>query len=306
MFKQVSILGKGQGLVATALLPVGTTIIEESPLMTIQNGKKDSEGKTSWSLANIVADFRNLTDDQKIQVLSLHDPGPNLHQEFRNLDETEKKVVRIFLANSIDLCSHSEFYVDKCGLYMTISRINHSCAPNVVWSWIQRDKSKSVKQVRVCRKIKEGEEILASYIGGRGTFPSKEDRQMMLRETWNFECSCEVCSLTGVKLLKNEEARRKLTKLDQVQHLKGNAGLFEQALQDAKEKLKVMKTIKQEMVVHIPDVLLDCCELAACCKLQDSNSAELMKKAKDTYEQLGDVFVYGYNNWVKKMKRIQQ
>ena len=87
MFKQVSIPGKGQGLVATALLPVGTTIIEESPLMTIQNGKKDSEGKTSWSLANIVADFRNLTDDQKIQVLSLHDPGPNLHQEFRNLDE---------------------------------------------------------------------------------------------------------------------------------------------------------------------------------------------------------------------------
>ena len=38
MFKQVEIPGKGQGLVATAELPAGTIIIQESPLIIVENG----------------------------------------------------------------------------------------------------------------------------------------------------------------------------------------------------------------------------------------------------------------------------
>ena len=61
MFKQVSIPGKGQGLVATAHLPVGTIIIEESPLITAE---KHSDSQTT---DEIVTKFRQCTDEQKNQ-----------------------------------------------------------------------------------------------------------------------------------------------------------------------------------------------------------------------------------------------
>ena len=137
MFKQVEIPGKGQGLVATAQLPVGTIIIEESPLITVED-----EYLNPYAAQEIVTKFRCLTDEQKNQVLSLHDPGPTSFMGkdmplFGFPDETEKKVLRIFAANCISFCGHPETNVKKSGVYKTISRINHSCAPNVAWSWLQ-------------------------------------------------------------------------------------------------------------------------------------------------------------------------
>ena len=139
MFKQVSIPGKGLGLVATASLPVGTTIIEESPLILVEHV---GVGSSSYKLKDIVTKFRCLTEEQKNQVLSLHDPGPTSFigkdmplSDFP--DETEKKVLRIFAANCISFCGHPDRNVKKSGVYKTISRINHSCAPNAAWSWLQ-------------------------------------------------------------------------------------------------------------------------------------------------------------------------
>ena len=302
-FKQVEIPGKGQGLVATTHLPVGTTIIEESPLITAENNS-DGEDSITLDTAEIAANFRCLSEEQKSHVLSLHDPGPTSVNFFK-LDEIDKKVVRIFMWNCINLCGDPEMNVDKSGLYKTISRINHSCAPNVVWSWIQRDTSKSIKQVKVCRKIMEGEEILAMYCGGDDTFPCKVERQMDLKK-WNFICKCEVCSLTGDELTINDEARRKIKDLHEALNIKEKIGFYENALQDAREKLKVMKTMKKEMILSLPRALMDCCELAAHCKLPSSTFEELMQKAKEMTLLHGDVRVYDYNKTEKRLKRIQQ
>ena len=305
MFRQVEIPGKGQGLVATSRLPVGTTIIEESPLITVE------DDLNPYSVEEIVTKFRLLTDEQKNQVLSLHDPGPTSFQG-RNMpvtvaDGTEEKVVRIFCANSITLCGHPEMNVNKSGLYKTISRMNHSCAPNVVWSWLQKDKSRSVKQVRVCSKIREGEEILASYLyGNSDKFPSKGERRMRLKRTWNFICNCEVCSLTGDKLIENEKARKSIGDLHDAVPTKVGSGLVEPALKDAKEKLKIMKSMKREMIIELPSALMECCELAAHCKIPSSSAAELMKKAKDMSELHGDCFVYNYNKKEKTIERIRR
>ena len=163
-----------------------------------------------------------------------------------------------------------------------------------------------MKQVRVCREIKEGEEILASYCGGDiDEFPSKSERQQILMKQWQFICNCEVCSLTGEKLIENEKARKKIRELHEVMDVNERMGLFKQALEAAKEQLKIMKSIKKEMILKIPEALMVCCEMAAYCNLPSSNEAQLMRKAKDMSELFGDVFVYNYNVTVRRIARIR-
>ena len=63
-----------------------------------------------------------------------------------------------------------------------------------------------------------------------------------------------------------------------------------------------MKSIKREMILDLPDALMECCELVTHSKLPNSSAAELMKQAKDMSELLGDCFVY---NYAKKGKTIE-
>ena len=248
-------------------------------------------------------------------MLSLHDPGPNSdvgmslalqylllqHSTFKMVDETEKKAVRIFEANAMQV-RNIRGGENRAGLYNTMSRVNHSCTPNVVWTWIQEDIN--VTQMRVCRKIKEGEEILADYCLHIYSFPSKDERQKMLKN-WNFTCNCEVCSLTGDKLIENEKARKEIRDLYQAVRANARSGSLGKALEAANKKLKIMKTIKKEMIVKLPVALLACCWAAAHCKLPSSRTAELMKKAKDMSELFGYSFVYTYMRYEEDIQRIR-
>ena len=42
------------------------------------------------------------------------------------------------------------------------ARINHSCSPNVIWSWVAG--AYNVKEIRAVRDIEPGEELCANYI----------------------------------------------------------------------------------------------------------------------------------------------
>ena len=192
--------------------------------------------------------------------------------------------------------------INKSGLYMTISRINHSCAPNVIWSWIKGDKSRSVKRVRVCREIKEGEEILASYCVNVDLVLSKDERQKML-SNWNFTCNCEVCSLTGDELMENEKVRNMINYYHKSVPFEINFGSKERAHKIAKKKVEYMESIEKEVIVHLPSALMECCETAAYCNLPSSSTAELRKKAKDMAELFADTIVYNYVEMEKRIVR---
>ena len=43
-------------------------------------------------------------------------------------------------------------------------RINHSCSPHVVWSWVAASGGYEVKEVRAVRRVEAGEELCANYI----------------------------------------------------------------------------------------------------------------------------------------------
>jgi len=307
MFHEVSIPGKGQGLVATAKLPVGTILITEPPLITTDDDRETAVEK----LKEIARQFSLLSPEQKIQILSLHDPGSlGFVLDFALMEisnfatEEVGKAVRIFCGNAISLCNHKEMGINKSGLYPTISRINHSCVPNVVWSWIQSDTKRAIKQVRVIREICEGDEILASYCEATDSFPTKVERQRLL-ERWRFICKCDICSLTGEELEENDNTRKKITKFDDDVVAMAGLGLIDQSLDAAKQKLKIMKSIKKEMIVKIPSALMECCEMSAHCKrYKQMNSAALMEKAKEMSSMFGDCFLYNYQKTEKKIQRV--
>ena len=149
--------------------------------------------------------------------------------------------------------------------------------------------------MRVVREIKEGEEILVRYVGCN-EFWSRDERQKRLRN-WNFICNCEVCSLTGDELIDNEEARMKIRTWCEAINVQFHSGLPKLAYKLAKSRVKVMMSIEKEMVVELPAALMECCELAACCKLPSSSTTELRKKAKNLSELFGDYHLYNYNKY---------
>ena len=123
--------GKGLGVVAARDIKPGQLICSESALIVTKLEK--SEILNVNKAREIYKQVARLTKVQKKQMMSLHCNG-------------ERSVLNIFKMNCI--------YVDddNIGLYLLISRMNHSCCPNSI------DCKGLVKEVRAMKNIQKGEE----------------------------------------------------------------------------------------------------------------------------------------------------
>ena len=76
------------------------------------------------------------------------------------------------------------------GVFLRISRLNHSCRPNceVVW----RDESKC-QQVVAIRDIEDGDELTICYLNMENRMKTAEERKKILRP-YGFCCSCRDCA----------------------------------------------------------------------------------------------------------------
>ena len=79
----------------------------------------------------------------------MHDPE-NYPINVSDTEGMKEKLLRIYQSKS------KEFWIKEA------TTLNHSCSPNAVWSWVASDKTKRQKEVRVCKDVEEGEEILVS------------------------------------------------------------------------------------------------------------------------------------------------
>ena len=75
------------------------------------------------------------------------------------------------------------------GLFLRMSRINHSCLGNCLHEYLPTLK---VKILVASRPIAPGEEITFTY-KGMGSKDEFRHRRALLRATFKFDCSCEVC-----------------------------------------------------------------------------------------------------------------
>ena len=86
-------------------------------------------GSLSLNPHLILEQYNHLTRDKKEKIHKLMCvESSTKFDNIQQLTDKEKKVLKIFQANSISLGDG-----DMGGLYETISLLNHSCAPNVLW-----------------------------------------------------------------------------------------------------------------------------------------------------------------------------
>jgi len=274
-------------MVAVRKIKQGEIILTENPLMVLSKNKVNKNKGPS-----LLEQFENLSKPNQAKVLKLHHENPEA--------DLEAKLENIFESNTIEVAP-----ANCVALYPTIPRINHSCCPNVVWSWVKG--SQCTKQVRATRSISAGEELCANYIDSfEGTFSSWEQRQVSL-EHWRFVCKCEVCNLGEKERKKNDQLREKIRLQHQLvpkfmQHWK-----VEKAVTAAKCKLEMIRSLKNEMMSTLPSALLELYEMQRLAKVMnrsvEDDSEELLKEAFQLSQMLGDRFLHVY---YEKLKQVEE
>lgn len=74
-------------------------------------------------------------------------------------------------------------------MYDVLSRLNHSCSPNVHHVIDENHVTHCV----AIRPIKKGDQIFISYLGEM-KFMNDQERKTYITETWEFTCQCQKCS----------------------------------------------------------------------------------------------------------------
>ena len=165
-----------------------------------------------------------------------------------------RRLLRILWSNSLQLCGQEELGIQGSGLYPTISRINHSCAPNSAWSWVAKDRTRRSKVVRACRRIQEGQEITFSYIQLGIANLTREERKDRLAN-WFPACGCEVCAR------EDDGVRAELGDLHKEMRLLTREGRVREAAGVALQKVKAMEAVREEVVMEVsPDAADQCWE----------------------------------------------
>lgn len=157
------------------------------------------------------------------------------------------KIYRIVCGNSRLICGVKDLYgnTSETGLYQNFSRINHSCVPNAITSWVMGDFKRI--QVRAMMPIEQGQEILINYSNMMVEldFGSREFRRQHLLDTYGFLCHCSECSLGGEELEENERIRVKLRQkkdgMDQL--LASNLGDLKKLMKLAHQRVNMMKKL---------------------------------------------------------------
>ena len=139
-----SVPPKGQGLVAISKIRKGTRILAEAPIVKVPRNTSDLQ-----ALSNIIVkQSRTLSREQQRAFFELY----NAHGRRHN------PPLGIIRTNVLPLGSDAR----EGGLFLTASRINHSCRNNAQNTWNEKIGCITIHAVQ---DIEEGQEVLITYLG---------------------------------------------------------------------------------------------------------------------------------------------
>jgi hypothetical protein len=183
-----AIPGKGLGFIATKKIVKGTRITAEKPIFTISKLVSLEHGQQQ--IADMVV---KLSKENQTAFLSLHN----------NFKGVLPPLIGIVKTNALPLGPTED--IMEGGVFLELSRVNHSCCPNSYDSWNANTEKRTLHAIR---DINEGEEITIRYKDG--TFKS---RQRELKRAFGFNCDCNTCSLPDA------EQKIKDTRLEEMDRL---------------------------------------------------------------------------------------
>ena len=204
VYREQEVAGKGVGCVATRRIKKGSLLFREKPVFnittTIMSGEEDKTDLTH---------FGDLTSEDQTKYLRLYNVYDCSNSEWSNEMKSDLAEAMIETSNMMFPGSgisqekatriwqifHSNSYPK--GVYLKMSRFNHSCRSNVDHFW---NTATETRDLMVMREIKKGEEITLNYRPADQN--TKEVRQGILKESFNFFCSCEVCDITEDEIQK--------------------------------------------------------------------------------------------------------
>ncbi|CAE7379650.1 set5 [Symbiodinium natans] len=182
--------GKGLGALATAPLRRGDCLLREVPLLRVDTGRTSAlDDEVAWQAldSHLREELAALPRQEEAKFWALEDA----------FTDGEKMAAGILYTNAVDCNGQAMLFPD-------MSRLNHSCRPNVVHSWQDGE-----VVLHATRSIQPGEELCLCYVPA---FLSQEQRQVQLTRRWRFSCCCPVCS--SENLLRSDELRLRLAALD--------------------------------------------------------------------------------------------
>ncbi|KAL1412983.1 hypothetical protein Q8F55_000732 [Vanrija albida] len=206
----------GLGMYATATLYPADIILSEVPLLTTRRGATPGD---------VRAQLRAAPPGNWLELLQLCVGSGDARPAIESLLDT----------NGIP-CASEDADNPPFGIFKVASRINHSCAPNAGWYWCS---VKKALLVVAYRKIKEGDEITASYLSPEVLCKPRAERRERTLVGFGFECACVACEQGGAR---SDEQRaiiaRVLAAGRQMDHW---VGAHAASIRQAKEAIEAMR-----------------------------------------------------------------
>lgn len=127
-----------------------------------------------------------------VQRLIKMEPELNCLVNEKDMRQKIKRIAELHISaipiNVFSCKSSNRDLADQYYLYDFISRINHSCDPNLD-TFIRDD---GVMECKTLKPIKNGEQLFVNYLGCSENLTTRQ-RKQQLKDSWSFECNCPLC-----------------------------------------------------------------------------------------------------------------
>ncbi|OCH89528.1 SET domain-containing protein, partial [Obba rivulosa] len=173
----------GLGMFATADLGVGDLIVCERPIVVAPQllpVPRGPDGKAAHDMYDMGMSYQ-LGPERTDAYFALSNCFGKPLSQFHGILNT----------NSLPVGALPGHDGACLAVFKEISRVNHSCRPNAVYSW---HLTSFTGQLRALRPIKSGEQVFVTYLGFD---QPRANRQQEVLEKYKFKCRCGACTLSG-------------------------------------------------------------------------------------------------------------
>lgn len=199
-----STLDRGLAVFAVRKIKAGTLIHSEDPLFSLCKDEEDDHSA-------IQREFSKLSHASQKKYLKLFDAEKS----------RMSRVASIYYSNCYNLDSFAPDGRGGSAVGVLSSRLNHSCIPNVQFSY---DFGRRQMMFYAIRDIPRGKEVCSSY--EKNVFEIASRRKQKLQMYYAFVCHCEACEGANKNEFWGRSDERRIAMRDAFKHVQNCEKVF--------------------------------------------------------------------------------